>query len=194
MIRRVLVGLLAVLSLAACTSSSGGPAAATSAGPPCLAAPSSAPSSAPTAPASAAPRVPAVKLPCFDGGAPVDLAALHGPAVVNLWGTWCPPCRTELPAIQHFADLAGGRVSVIGVITRDSRDFAGSFIADQKLTFPMLYDPDQRLLLAVGKHALPVTLFITADSRLAYVYNSTALGTADVVRLAQRYLGITVPA
>jgi thiol-disulfide isomerase/thioredoxin len=138
--------------------------------------------------------LPKVKLSCFVGGAPADLATLGAPAIVNLWGTWCPPCRKELPAIQRYAEQAGDRLRVIGVITKDERDWAQSFIDDEKVTFPMLYDPEQRLLLAVGKGALPVTLFITAGGRLAYVYNSTALSTEDVARLAERYLGVSVPA
>jgi thiol-disulfide isomerase/thioredoxin len=190
-IRRLLVGL-AVLSLAACTSS-GSPAAAPSVGPPCL---PTGPSASPASPTTPLPNVPLpkVKLSCFVGGAPADLATLGGPAIVNLWGTWCPPCRKELPAIQRYAEQAGDRVRVIGVITRDERDSAQSFIDEEKVTLPMLYDPEQRLLLAVGKRALPVTLFITAGGRLAYVYNSTALSTEDVAELAERYLGVTVPA
>jgi peroxiredoxin len=189
---RRLLAMLAVLSVAGCSSATGSPSAAPSVGPPCL--PSAAPASPPaTAGASGAP-LPAVELRCFDGGAPADLAALRAPAIVNLWAAWCAPCREELPAIQRYAEQVGERVRVVGVVTSDTRDSARSFIEDEKLTFPMLYDREQRLLLAVGKRALPATLFITAGGRLAYVYNSTALSTEDVARLAERYLGVTVPA
>jgi thiol-disulfide isomerase/thioredoxin len=138
--------------------------------------------------------VPAIQLACFDGGAPASLASVGKPTIVNLWAAWCEPCRTELPAIQQFADRAGERVKVIGVATADSHASAQSFIEDNKLTMTMLEDPDRRLLTAVHRSALPATLFITAGGTLAFVYNSTPLDVEDVAGLAERYLGVTVPA
>jgi peroxiredoxin len=111
-----------------------------------------------------------------------------------LWAAWCEPCRTELPAIQRFADRAGDRVKVIGVATADSHAAAQSFIDDERLTMTMLEDPDRRLLNAVHRSALPATLFITAGGSLAYVYNAAPLDVDHVAQLAERYLGVTVPA
>ena len=175
--------LLVVVLLTGCSShKSGG-----TVGPPCL--PSA--SGAASAPSSA---VPAVQLACFDGGAPAALTSVGKPTIVNLWAAWCEPCRTELPAIQQFADRAGDRVKVIGVATADSHASAQSFIEDNKLTMTMLEDPDRRLLTAVHRSALPATLFITADGTLAFVYNSAPLDVDHVAALAERYLGVTVPA
>jgi cytochrome c biogenesis protein CcmG/thiol:disulfide interchange protein DsbE len=178
--------LLAVL-VSGCSSpgSSSSPGAGRAVGPPCLPA-----GSAPAGSSAAA----SVRLTCFDGGAPASLAALGKPAIVNLWAAWCEPCRTELPAIQQFADRAGDRVKVIGVATADSHASAQSFIEDNKLTMTMLEDPDRRLLTAVHRSALPATLFITAGGTLAFVYNSTPLDVDHVADLAERYLGVTVPA
>jgi len=174
---------LALLLLAALLSGCSAPDASHAVGPPCL-------------PAGAAPSgssaVASVQLTCFDGGAPASLAALGKPAIVNLWAAWCEPCRTELPAIQQFADRAGDRVKVIGVATADRHDSAASFIDDKKLTMTMLEDPDRRLLTAVKRTALPATLFIKADGTLAYVYNAAPLDVDHVARLAERYLGVTV--
>jgi thiol-disulfide isomerase/thioredoxin len=135
-----------------------------------------------------------VRLTCFDGGAPASITALGKPVIANLWAAWCEPCRTELPAIQQFADRAGERVKVIGVATDDRHDAAASFIADKKLTMTMLEDPDRRLLTAVKRTALPATLFIKGDGTLAYVYNAAPLDVDHVASLAERYLGVTVPA
>jgi thiol-disulfide isomerase/thioredoxin len=62
-------------------------------------------------------KLPDLTLPCFTGGRPVGLADLRGPAVINLWASWCGPCRTELPAMQRLADQAGDRLRVVGVDT-----------------------------------------------------------------------------
>jgi thiol-disulfide isomerase/thioredoxin len=138
-------------------------------------------------------KVPTFKLKCFDGSGQVSLTDLHAPTIINLWATWCEPCRTELPAVQSYANRARGSVRVVGVVTKDDHDKAQAFIDEKKLTIPMLEDPDQRLLTAVGRNALPVTLFVTAEGRIAYVYNSTALDAQALETLAQRYLGVTLP-
>lgn len=178
--------LVAVVLLSGCSSAHDSDRAV---GPPCL------PPASGAGAVSADPApVPAVQLACFDGGAPASLASVGKPTIVNLWAAWCEPCRTELPAIQQFADRAGDRVKVIGVATADSHASAQSFIEDNKLTMTMLEDPDRRLLTAVHRSALPATLFITAGGTLAFVYNSTPLDADHVAGLAERYLGVTVPA
>ena len=96
--------------------------------------------------------MPRLRLSCLGGTGQVVLADLRGPALVNLWASWCEPCRTELPALRHYATRAAGRVAVIGVVTRDrSRDAAQSVISDLGLTFPMVADPDGALELPLGR-------------------------------------------
>jgi thiol-disulfide isomerase/thioredoxin len=109
--------------------------------------------------------------------------------IINLWASWCTPCRAELPAIQAYA--ASGRVRVLGVDTQDTTTGARSTIDDFGLTFPILSDPDRRLLAAVDRSALPATLFVDADGGVRYVYaTGTPLTEADLARLAARYLGV----
>ena len=70
--------------------------------------------------------------PCFDGGRYVDAAQLgSGPTILNLWGSYCAPCRDELPAFQRFATAAGGKVRVVGVVTKDCHAAAQSVIDDE---------------------------------------------------------------
>jgi thiol-disulfide isomerase/thioredoxin len=135
--------------------------------------------------------VPGVVLDCFSGAGKARLTDLRAPAIVTLWASWCGPCAAEMPAFQAVADKDQGRVRVIGVVTFDQRDHAQAFISDHKVSFPMLDDPDKRLLTAVGRNALPVTLFVTAAGRIAHLYNDTALDEPTLESLTARYLGVT---
>jgi thiol-disulfide isomerase/thioredoxin len=135
--------------------------------------------------------LPDLTLPCFTGERPFRLAELRGPAVINLWGTWCPPCREELPAMQRLADRTAGRLHVVGVDTWDDRDAASSFGTDKRITMPTLYDREKQLATALGKVNLPVTVFVdAAGSR--YVYNGTGLDDATLARLVTEHTGVTV--
>ncbi|MGW4942331.1 TlpA disulfide reductase family protein [Actinoplanes sp. NPDC004185] len=135
--------------------------------------------------------LPDVSLPCFTGGRPVRLTALRGPAVINLWGSWCGPCREELPVMQALSDATADRLRVIGVDTRDSRDAGASFAAGQGVSFPTLFDPDQQLLTALGKVALPVTVFIAADGSRE-LYTGKALDKPTLGALVRTHTGVTV--
>ena len=177
-----------VLLLAACTATETPPVtAADDAASPFVdcAALSVASSAAPAA------DLPDVSLPCFTGGAEVRLASLHGPAVINLWGSWCGPCRAELPIMQELADATAGRLRVIGVDTMDSRDAGASFGADQGVSFPTLFDPDKKLLSALGRANLPVTVFLGADGQ-RHVYTGKALDKPTLGGLVRAHTGVTV--
>jgi thiol-disulfide isomerase/thioredoxin len=145
-----------------------------------------------TAPAGGGAALPDLALPCVTGGEQVRLAGLRGPAVVNLWGSWCAPCREELPALQRYAARTAGTVHVVGVVTRDDRAAAKELAADLGVTFPALDDPGEQVLSALRRAALPVTFFVDGRGRVRHVYNSTALDEAALSRLVERHLGVTV--
>jgi cytochrome c biogenesis protein CcmG, thiol:disulfide interchange protein DsbE len=141
--------------------------------------------------AGAAADLPDVKLPCFTGGQSVRLSDVRGPAVINIWATWCDPCRAELPAMQRLADRAGGTLRVVGVDTGDSRDAAASFGTDKKVSLPTLYDPDRTLVGALGRIALPVTVFLDAHGK-RFVYNQLPPDDARLAALVRAHTGVTV--
>jgi thiol-disulfide isomerase/thioredoxin len=187
-----IVLILAAVALSSC-GGAGRPAAQPASGSAsCLA--------AQTAPAAFQPtggngqRMPDVALPCFDGGGTVQLGQLRGPAVVNLWGSWCEPCRTELPAFERYARRAAGHVMVIGVDSADTPEGGGSIIKDMGLTFPNLFDDDSALATALGRFVLPITLFVDADGRIAFLYNGQALDDQTLARLVEQHLRVVVPA
>ncbi|GIF40586.1 TlpA family protein disulfide reductase [Actinoplanes xinjiangensis] len=135
-------------------------------------------------------EIPDVTLPCFTGGAEIRLPDLRGPAVINVWGSWCGPCREELPVMQGLADRADGRFAVIGVDTHDDRSKAAAFATDRSVTFPTLFDPEQRFIGALGVTMLPATVFIKADGGM-YVHRN-AMDVDQLIDQVRKQFGVTV--
>jgi len=104
-----------------------------------------------------------------DAGTPVSLAAYRGKVVVmNLWASWCPPCRAEMPELQRFADTYRERgVVVVGVNQGESAQRASAFARALHIHFPIWLDDRQqygRVYTALG---LPTTVVIGRDGTVA---------------------------
>ena len=95
--------------------------------------------------------------------------------VINVWGQWCGPCRTEVSQLQkvYDADRADG-VALLGIDVRDNRQAAQDFIADRHVTFPSIYDPAMRTMIAFGGKypttVIPSTLVLDRRHRVAAVF------------------------
>jgi thiol-disulfide isomerase/thioredoxin len=157
-------------------------------------APSAAASSGagPSAAAGEAAALPELTLSCFTGGAPVALRGVRGPAVINVWASWCPPCRKELPAFQRLSERSAGRLQVIGVNSRDSRPAAQSIGEDFGVRFPMLVDQGEALQRALNRNAFPLTLLVDGQGRLRHTDASGALDDARLAALVRQYLDVEV--
>ena len=140
--------------------------------------------------AAGADLLPAVSFDCPGGGS-LDLGRAPGePTVLNLWGSWCTPCREELPLMQQFADAAAGHVRVMGLISKDGRPQAESFAADAGVTFPSAFDADGELMTELGLNGLPYTYFLDAAGGLVYTQVGP-VGSVDELRaLAVEHLGV----
>jgi len=152
--------------------------------------PSASPSSSASAAAVSSNSLPDLELPCFTGGGAVKLIQLRGPAVINLWASWCEPCRTELPAMQQLADRAAGRLTVVGVDTGDSREAAASFGEDSRVNMPTLYDRDKKLIGELGRVTLPVTIFLRDDG--SRHVEPLPLDDTKLDELVRTWTGVTV--
>jgi len=136
-------------------------------------------------------ELPDVELPCFVDGQPVRVDQIRGPAVINLWASYCEPCRVELPAFQRLAERLGDQLHVIGVDTHDGREAARSIGEDFGLTFPNLYDRDAAMQSKLGRGAfLPMTLFVDGHGRIRHIDTSGALDDATLATLVARHLDI----
>jgi thiol-disulfide isomerase/thioredoxin len=138
--------------------------------------------------------LPALTLACFTGGAPVALRDVAGPAVINVWASWCGPCRKELPAFQRLSERTTGRLQVVGVNTRDSRSGAQSIGEDFGVRFPILVDQGDALQRELRRNAFPLTLFVDSGGRIRHIDATGALDDASLTTLVRQHLGVAVSA
>jgi cytochrome c biogenesis protein CcmG/thiol:disulfide interchange protein DsbE len=134
--------------------------------------------------------LPPLAFDCLGGGT-LDLGRAPGvPTVINLWGSWCGPCREELPLLQEFADAAGDRVRVLGVISKDRAPQAGSFASDAGVRFPSAFDADGRLMAQLGLNGLPYTAFVAADGSLVHSELGQIASVQELEVLVAEHLGV----
>ncbi|MFE9648054.1 TlpA family protein disulfide reductase [Streptomyces sp. NPDC006365] len=108
-------------------------------------------------------------------GNQLDVADYEGKIVVlNVWGSWCPPCRAEAPGFEKvYKDLKDQGVQFVGINTRDtSTRPAIAFEKSYGITYPSLYDPTGRLMLRFEKgtlnpQAVPSTLVLDREGNVA---------------------------
>ena len=111
--------------------------------------------------------MPALRLPCLVGGEEVAMDDLGDrPVLVNLWASWCAPCREEMPLLQAAHERYGDRIGFLGVNTEDPRSAAASLLTDLGVTYASVVDQDRRLLDELAAPGLPVTLAVAGDGRV----------------------------
>jgi cytochrome c biogenesis protein CcmG, thiol:disulfide interchange protein DsbE len=144
------------------------------------------------------------------GGAPPALAALHQqandllpggrdafdarlralrghPVVVNVWGSWCGPCRVELPIIQRASLDWGKRVAFLGVDTSDNRHDAGKLLDEIPVTYPSYEDPNGKIFTRYGLRGAPSTVYYDASGKQTYLHQGQYLDRAQLDADIKRY-------
>jgi thiol-disulfide isomerase/thioredoxin len=144
------------------------------------------------------------------GGAPPALAALHQqandllpggrdafdarlralrghPVVVNVWGSWCAPCRVELPIIQRASLDWGKRVAFLGVDTSDNRHDAGKLLDQIPVTYPSYEDPNGKIFTRYGLRGAPSTIYYDAAGKQTYLHQGQYLDRAQLDADIKRY-------
>lgn len=140
--------------------------------------------------AQGARTMPPLQLGCPAGGT-FDLGRAPGvPTVVNLWASWCGPCREELPLLQQLAERSGDRLHVVGVISRDGAPQSAAFAEESGATFPAAFDGDGALMAQLGVNALPYTYLLDADGGIAHVQVGPVHSVDELVGLAAEHLGV----
>ena len=123
-----------------------------------------------------------------DRGRTASLAAYRGKVVVlNLWASWCPPCRAEMPDLERFqAEYAGRGVVVIGVNQGESAERASAFATSLRIHFPIWIDKDQQYGRVFAALGLPTTVVIGRDGKVVKGFDGAL--TIDQMRSAVQTL------
>ena len=119
-------------------------------------------------------NVPSVALPGPSQLVPADRRTFEGmvvhgrgrPVVVNVWASWCPPCRAEAPLLAKASREYSGRILFLGVNSRDRRSDAVKFMKKYGMTFPSVVDVMATIAPSLGVVGLPTTLVYGRDGRL----------------------------
>lgn len=114
---------------------------------------------------------PAAALSCFDSQGTVHLTGLRGtPTLVNVWASWCVPCREEMPRLQAAYRHANGAVRFLGIDTSDDHESAQDFLAAVGVTYPQAIDITNRLPREMGAPGIPVTVVIDGQGSVVYYH------------------------
>jgi thiol-disulfide isomerase/thioredoxin len=128
----------------------------------------------------------------MDPGKTVSLNDFDGQVVViNIWGQWCGPCRSEITQLQQVSDATRrDGVAFLGIDVRDNnRDAARDFVIDRKVAYPSIFDPAMRTMIAFGGKfpttVIPSTLMLDRQHRVAAVFLRELLAS-DLMPVVQR--------
>jgi thiol-disulfide isomerase/thioredoxin len=104
-------------------------------------------------------------------GKPLNLAAEKGKVIfLNVWATWCGPCRFETPELQTLQNqYATKGLKVIGVSVDEGETAAvKTFVAEQKITYPIAVDPEGRIANLLQTTVLPTSLLLDRNGKIVW--------------------------
>jgi cytochrome c biogenesis protein CcmG, thiol:disulfide interchange protein DsbE len=114
--------------------------------------------------------VPDRELPLLVGEGSGSIADYRGHWVlVNLWASWCGPCRQEAPDLERFSQRFRERVTVLGIDVQDNSKDALAFVREQRLTYPQLRSVGDERSEAFGSTGVPENFLVDPRGRLALI-------------------------
>jgi peroxiredoxin len=125
-------------------------------------------------------------------GETVRLSDLRGQVVlVNLWASWCPPCRAEMPAMEHVYQAykeKGFVILAVNSTVQDSAANARAFVSENKLNFPILMDETGEITRLYRVQSLPTSFFIGVDGVIREVVVGGPMAQALLVSRVEKLL------
>jgi peroxiredoxin len=105
-------------------------------------------------------------------GEPVKLSDYSGQVVlINMWATWCPPCKAEMPTIdQYYQAHRDDGFVVLAVNSQEKADSVNSFIQDSGFTFPVLLDDQATVMDQYNVLGLPTSFIISRDGTIQHTH------------------------
>lgn len=134
--------------------------------------------------------LPDVTLQCLGEGPDVLMAGLRGrPRLVNVWASWCLPCRSEMPLLQDAYERG---VDVLGVDAEDLPASAGALVAELGVRYPSVFDPGNEFGSGMGITSKPITVFVDADGVVVHTQIGGFDSAEQLRALVAEYLGVTL--
>ncbi len=129
----------------------------------------------------------------LEPGRTIGLDGYPGRVVVlNVWGSWCGPCRVEAPDLEFVhQQTAPLGAAVLGLDVRDDRTAAADFVRDRGLSYASIFDPPGRSLAQLGgvpRNVVPLTIVLDRQHRVAAVY-LRSVRASELIPLVQRLSG-----
>ena len=119
-------------------------------------------------------------------GSEVSLSDFQGqPVVLNFWATWCPPCRTEVPALQSVSESLAGEAVILGVSLQESPSTVSQFAEEFGITYPVVLDQSGQASLAYRVRSLPTTYLIDERGVVVEVFSGSLSEPLIRTRLGQ---------
>lgn len=135
--------------------------------------------------------LPKLRLACLGGGEAIALQNLRGPLLLNVWASWCGPCKEELPYLLEAREAFGERVRFAAIAIADSDEDSRRWMSFHGVTWPSLADPDSRIRGPLRIPGPPVTLFVRSNGTVAGSHYGAFTGTAQVREEIRTYLGLS---
>ncbi|MGQ0845180.1 MAG: TlpA family protein disulfide reductase [Sporichthyaceae bacterium] len=134
--------------------------------------------------------LPDLDLACLGAGDGLNLKQLRGPAVLNVWASWCRPCAQEMPYLVEAEAALRDRVRFVGLNLSDDGADARTWNAYHGVGWPSLRDVDGRIRGPLGVPGPPVSFFVGTDGAIAGVHYGAFTSAAQVREALAKYLGI----
>jgi thiol-disulfide isomerase/thioredoxin len=129
---------------------------------------------------------------CLDGDGELALQGIEGPAVINVWASWCTNCESQRENFIRLYKEAGEKLQVVGIDVEEKNKSDGYNHALKKgMAYPQLYDPDGRTSNYFGP-GVPITQFIDKDGNLAFQKIGPILKYEEMQELVKKYLAIDI--
>jgi len=131
-------------------------------------------------------------LNCLTGTEKISVESLRGPLIVNVWGSWCGPCKQEMPYFVDFHHQANGKVKLLGIAVEEAKaQDSKDFIISYGMTWPNLFDAKGVTRKNFGM-GVPVTWFIDQQGTVVYKHIGVVKSTEELIELTAKYLKVAI--
>jgi thiol-disulfide isomerase/thioredoxin len=131
-------------------------------------------------------------LNCLIGTEKISVESLRGPLIVNVWGSWCGPCKQEMPYFVEFHHQANGKVQLLGIAVEEAKaQDSKDFIVANGMTWPNLFDAKGVTRKNFGM-GVPVTWFIDEQGTVVYKHIGVVKSTDELIDLTNKYLKVAI--